>query len=368
MLEFVCPTKPAALETETKNWHVDEVVRHHLVPHHTTRRRRWRHPRNCPRRAPSPPLLRARAQVDIDQIDAAGLLGDLAERVDDNALALADQASFDLLYSAVKALPTLRPAVCQRTCEVASAALRSAARACKRALAASVCDAELAELRTVLKMAAFFQTWLVQEAEKMEANKASLSAAAPKAAAAGKKGGKKAAAADEEAWSWEPSREDAVLRLLEALELDLRALWGHRTPDESFLLYFSRAAYTILEQPAALKSGAASLRDCLWRLIALPAVKFEQAEATVSGACAGCVCGRHLPHGQHSRRGSARWSRRLGEVGSGRRALLAGLVKLLLGAEHAAAHLAELMQRLLEEHEAVRLEITASICISARWA
>ena len=66
------------------------------------------------------------------------------------------------------------------------------------------------------------------------------------------------------------------------LELDLSQLWGHRTPDEAFIVLFSKAAYTILEQPAALKSGAASLRETLWRLIALPAVQYEQAEATVS--------------------------------------------------------------------------------------
>ena len=232
---------------------------------------------------------------------------------------------------------TFNPLVLSAKASVRGAAVRRAgAKASKRALAGSAPDRELAERRAVLKAAVYLQAWLLQEAEKLNAAAADAATAIKPARG---KGGKKAAAAKaaDTDFSWDAQRETAVLRLLEALELNLTELWGHRQPDEAFLALFARCAYTILEQPAALKSGAASLRDCLWRLIALPAVKFEQAEATVSGACAGCVCGRHLPHGQHSRRGSARWSRRLGEVGSGRRALLAGLVKLLLGAEHAAS-------------------------------
>ena len=45
-----------------------------------------------------------------------------------------------------------------------------------------------------------------------------------------------------------------LIRPLQALELDLQQLWGHRAPDEAFIVLFSRTAYTILEQPAALKS------------------------------------------------------------------------------------------------------------------
>ena len=43
------------------------------------------------------------------------------------------------------------------------------------------------------------------------------------------------------------------LRLHEAVELKLAELWCHRKPDESFLALFSKAATTVLEQPAALK-------------------------------------------------------------------------------------------------------------------
>ena len=98
------------------------------------------------------------------------------------------------------------------------------------------------------------------------------------------------------------------------LELDLCALWGHRTPDESFLLIFPRAVYTMLEQPAAAKSGSSSLRQAAWRSIALIATKYDQSVS-----------------------------------------IIGGLVRLLLGCEHLAAPLAELMQSLLEEHSAVRL-------------
>lgn len=42
------------------------------------------------------------------------------------------------------------------------------------------------------------------------------------------------------------------------------------------------AAYAMLGQPAALKTGGPSLRDALWRLVAIPAQRYGQAEATVS--------------------------------------------------------------------------------------
>ena len=100
----------------------------------------------------------------------------------------------------------------------------------------------------------------------------------------------------------------------QAVELNLFELWGHRSPDEQFLLLFLRAARNVLEQPAALKSSTASLRETLWRLIALPAQRYEQAEGTVST-----------------------------------------LVRVILEHEHATTHLAELMQHLYTEHDAVRI-------------
>ena len=170
----------------------------------------------------------------------------------------------------------------------------------------------------MLKAAVYLQTWLVQEAEKMM-TLAAGAALAVKAPVRGKGAKKKKKDEDEEvigeAFSWEDHRETAALRLLEALDLDLTVLWGHRSPDEAFLGLFSRAAYAILEQPSAIKLAA--FRESLWRLIALPAVKFDQGEATINE-----------------------------------------LVRILLGSEHAATHLAELMQRLLEEHDAVKLVAT----------
>ena len=93
------------------------------------------------------------------------------------------------------------------------------------------------------------------------------------------------------------------------------ALWSHRAPDEAFVLLFQRAALTIIEQPEALKSSTAALRDTLWRLLALPATRHEQAASTVSA-----------------------------------------LTHLLLGREHIAPHLSEFCHH-LEEHEAGKIVV-----------
>ena len=115
---------------------------------------------------------------------------------------------------------------------------------------------------------------------------------------------------------------------MQVLELDLNKLWGHRSPDESFLLIFPRAIYAMLEQPSASRSGSSSLRGITRRVLVLVATKYGQSASITSG-----------------------------------------LVRLLLECEHLAAPLAELAPRssiagneetaeaesLLEEGAGVRL-------------
>ena len=62
----------------------------------------------------------------------------------------------------------------------------------------------------------------------------------------------------------------------------LEQLWNHRPPEEKFIQRFHTAAFAILEQPGAHKVGATSLRDALWRLVALPALRYKQTDAVVS--------------------------------------------------------------------------------------
>ena len=80
----------------------------------------------------------------------------------------------------------------------------------------------------------------------------------------------------------------------------------------SFLLLFSSAVCAVLEQPTNAKALTGALKDVLWKLVALPVEHYGQAEATTGT-----------------------------------------LVELLLGHEHLAAPLAELTQKLLEEHDGV---------------
>ena len=118
-----------------------------------------------------------------------------------------------------------------------------------------------------------------------------------------------------EAFSWEDHRETAALRLLEALDLDLTVLWGHRSPDEAFL-----------GPPRARRTRSSS---------SPPRSSWPRSASR---------CG-----------GSSRCRPSSSTAGE---ATINELVRILLGSEHAATHLAELMQRLLEEHDAVKLVAT----------
>ena len=240
-----------------------------------------------------------------------------ADAVSQEPMALANAEIFDLAYAGLKAFNTLPADAAAALVDLVTGAVQHAGKACKRAISSSAPDRELADCRSVLKAAVYLLVWLLQEAEKAHATrqeaanavKAGKSAMAPKGAKGSKKT-KAAAAARDESFDWGECREIALLRLHEVVELKLTELWCQRTPDETFLALFSKAAYTVLEQPGALKACGASLRDALWTLIAVPAVKYNLAESTT-----------------------------------------AEVVRLLLTCEHCAPPLAELMQRLLGEEE-----------------
>ena len=178
--------------------------------------------------------------------DLLGRLEDVARRLDDEPLSLAQPENFDPLYSAVKHFASLSSELRGHAQGLIGTALEKATLACKRSVNAHGSDSELKERRQLLSMAVFLQSWLVREAEKLAAK-----AVPTKAHAEQKKGGKKGAKSKE--WVWADERERAALLLLQALELELGKLWEHRAPDDAFLLLFSRAAHAVLEQPAATK-------------------------------------------------------------------------------------------------------------------
>ena len=152
----------------------------------------------------------------------------MAARLEDDPLLLAEPANFDPLYSAVRHFGALGTEARDRTQEVIGEALKGATLVCKRTInAMGGSDDELAERRQLLRLAAFLQSWLVREAEKLAAE--ALPNAALAAAAKPKKGGKKGAAVAEKGWSWSEQRESALVLLLHALELDLGVLWERCT-------------------------------------------------------------------------------------------------------------------------------------------
>ncbi|KAL3920930.1 MAG: hypothetical protein SGPRY_005077 [Prymnesium sp.] len=296
-MPFVMPTCPLHLEEEQALAERVEPVRAEAL-------------RFLPPHAPpsSPSLL----QVSLRTIDLIETLKDTSVCLrENNALRIEDKETFALLYSIVRSFANMTQAVQKRTCEVIFSAVKNVTRGCKRALASSASDADLALWRSALQRAVFLHTWLVQEAEKNNSKfDTTTSSTRPR------KGTKasKEATDEKEPRFWESLREDAALRMIDVLELDLRSLWGYRSPDDAFVVAISRATYALLEQPAAGKS--ASYRQTLWRVLALIATKYEQREATLSG-----------------------------------------VMRLLLEFEHLASPLAELVHSLLEEHSAVPLVV-----------
>ena len=92
----------------------------------------------------------------------------MAARLDDDPLLLAEPANFDPLYSAVRHFGALGTEARERTQEVIGEALKGATLVCKRTInAMGGSDDELAERRQLLRLAAFLQSWLVREAEKL---------------------------------------------------------------------------------------------------------------------------------------------------------------------------------------------------------
>jgi hypothetical protein len=147
--------------------------------------------------------------VDLSSADLVGLLKDAANRLeDDNAIAIADSSTFNLLYSVLRRFETFDHKAQELTCSVIIAAVKGISRGCKRALVSSASDEDLSCLRSALLMAIFLLGWLVQEAEKFNA-KAGLMPSAVRA----KKGAK--TIPESKGRYWEDLREPAALRLLE---------------------------------------------------------------------------------------------------------------------------------------------------------
>ena len=266
-----------------------------------------------PRRAPflSLPLSSlAPPQFTADGNGLLDALTDAAERVEDDPTAITEHSCFDPAYGALVHFGRTGPAERARAAEVVLAGLAGAVKGCKRALSAFPSDAELAEVRETLKKTAFLASRLVQEAEKATAS--GQAGAASTARGRGKQPPKKSAkvAKGVAELDWAEVREAVVVQLLESAELDLCALWGHRAPDEALVHLYTAAATAVLEQPAALKGSSAALREALWRLLSLAAVRYG------------------------------------GEVG-----FVGAVVSLVLGYEHLPHHLAELMRHLLDEHQ-----------------
>lgn len=197
-MPFVMPTCPLHLEEEQALAERVEPVRAEAL-------------RFFPLRAPpsSPSLL----QVSLRTIDLIETLKDTSVCLrENNALRIEDKETFALLYSIVRSFANMTQAVQKRTCEVIFSAVKNVTRGCKRALASSASDADLALWRSALQRAVFLHTWLVQEAEKNNSKlDATTSSTRPR------KGTKasKEATDEKEPRFWESLREDAALRMID---------------------------------------------------------------------------------------------------------------------------------------------------------
>ena len=177
--DFAVPANPLELEKDTpEGWRV-QVVRAPLPSpvqcgascpftrsHQSSPSFRPPPPRFPPlpcEHAPEP--LNCTAQSGTDAL--LGELEDVAARLEDDPLLLAEPANFDPLYSAVRHFGALGAEARDRTQEVIGEALKGATRVCKRTINSMGCsDDELAERRQLLRLAAFLQSWLVREAER----------------------------------------------------------------------------------------------------------------------------------------------------------------------------------------------------------
>lgn len=146
----------------------------------------------------------------VANVTSAGVADELrraTDRIRDDPCALAEQDIFDLAYSCNSSLALMAADAQDALSEMTSVAVQQATRACHRALSDSEPDRELAKRRSLLKAAAFLQSWLVSEAEKMQTR-------ASQVPAAGGKTSKRKPTAVSEDWAWENHREASALRML----------------------------------------------------------------------------------------------------------------------------------------------------------
>ena len=133
--------------------------------------------------------------------------------LDDSVLNASEHGVFDPVYSALVQFSEVGADLRDRVVEVALAAVKAAASACRNAINAMAPESELKERRSALEMSVFLLSTLAQEAEKQ--NGKQTESAPP--AAKPRKGAKKSSTVNAltKAWEWEPHREAVAKRLLE---------------------------------------------------------------------------------------------------------------------------------------------------------
>ncbi|KAG0630533.1 hypothetical protein M758_1G185600, partial [Ceratodon purpureus] len=73
-------------------------------------------------------------------------------------------------------------------------------------------------------------------------------------------------------WNWDVHRTRIVRLLATALQIDLRQLYSMSQPEENLIAFFSKAAFSLLENPAYVKEK--DLKDALCNIIAACAAKY----------------------------------------------------------------------------------------------
>ena len=145
-------------------------------------------------------------------------LQEVARRLDSDPYVLGEAEVFSLIFSALNSFDRLSAASQQATSLMLVGAVQITLKACKRAIQCGAPDSEGRSCRTLLKVAVYLLSWLVQEAEKLQAD-----APQPKKGPGTAKSGKRGKADDIQNYVWETHREQAALRLQEVVDVSMSA-------------------------------------------------------------------------------------------------------------------------------------------------
>uniref|UniRef100_A0A1D1Y9V6 Condensin-1 complex subunit CAP-D2 n=1 Tax=Anthurium amnicola TaxID=1678845 RepID=A0A1D1Y9V6_9ARAE len=130
----------------------------------------------------------------------------------------------------------------------------------------------IASLRNALKIYTFFLLTIVLSEESASSGQEAADAGGGGSSKVAMHGRKKNTAAL--AWNWGPQRGRVVSVIANSLEINLQLLFGPTDPDEKYLLFVSKCAFSMFENPVLLRDE--DTRNSLCRIIGSVSTKHHQ--------------------------------------------------------------------------------------------